>query len=151
MQQANRQQVNRALAHIGLAVLEAAQDCGDVGAPGGIIYAAMQSQGFSLNQYQTFMRGLATLSYGQTKLVTVKVHGEDSAYECEFVPVSAASRKSQQDRINQFCLLRSAIALTGYEKRDSVSRVLNKEQLAETIFRFASISKEVHAHQMNAF
>lgn len=48
--------VNTSLQKIGLGVLEAADD--PMGAPGGAIYAAMQSHGATLNQYQSFMSGL---------------------------------------------------------------------------------------------
>lgn len=60
MQQANRQDVTRALAKLGLGVLEAAHDSGDIGAPSGTIYAAMMAHGATFNQFQTFMQGLTS-------------------------------------------------------------------------------------------
>lgn len=44
-----------ALQRVGLGVLEAVEAGEDTGAPGGILYAAMQAHGASLNQFQSFM------------------------------------------------------------------------------------------------
>lgn len=51
---------------LGLGVLEAVEEAGELGAPGGILYAAMQAHGASLSQFQSFMgtltgRGMLTL------------------------------------------------------------------------------------------
>jgi hypothetical protein len=53
------------LQKLGLAVLEAVSDGGDLGAPGGTLYAAMMHQGANLSQFQSFMgtltgRGMLT-------------------------------------------------------------------------------------------
>lgn len=40
---------------IGLAVLETIKDAGELGAPSGILFATMQTQGCTLSQYQSFM------------------------------------------------------------------------------------------------
>lgn len=53
----NQQQIEVAQ-RIGLGILEAVDAGGDVGAPGGVLYAAMMANGASLNQYQSFMGGL---------------------------------------------------------------------------------------------
>lgn len=49
------QQGKITLANITLAVLEAIQESAPVGAPGGIIYAALMQQGATLNQYNSLM------------------------------------------------------------------------------------------------
>lgn len=55
------------LQKLGLAVLEAVAKGGDLGAPGGTLYAAMMHHGATLQQFQSFMgtltgRGMLTLS-----------------------------------------------------------------------------------------
>lgn len=45
----------RSTQRIGLAVLESIADAGDFGAPSGILYAGLMSQGCSLTQYQSLM------------------------------------------------------------------------------------------------
>jgi hypothetical protein len=56
-------QVSQMLARIGLGVLEAAETAGDLGAPGGVLYAAMQAHGATLNQFQSFMGTLTRPGY----------------------------------------------------------------------------------------
>jgi hypothetical protein len=56
----------RAAQKIGLSVLETIEEAGALGAPSGAIYAALMTQGCSLNQYQSLMaplerRGFITL------------------------------------------------------------------------------------------
>lgn len=46
------------LQRIGLGVLEAVEAGEDTGAPGGVLYAAMQAHGASLNQYSSIMDAL---------------------------------------------------------------------------------------------
>lgn len=46
------------LQKVGLGVLEAVAAAGEVGAPGGVLYAAMQAHGASLSQFQSIMGGL---------------------------------------------------------------------------------------------
>ncbi len=55
------------LQRVGLGVLEACESAGASGAPGGILFAAMQAQGASLNQFNSFM---ATLT--SNKLLTIE-------------------------------------------------------------------------------
>lgn len=50
--------MNEVLQKIGLGVLEAVEAGGVLGAPGGVLYAAMQVQGATLNQYQSIMNGM---------------------------------------------------------------------------------------------
>jgi hypothetical protein len=57
----------RAAQKIGLSVLEAIEEAGELGAPSGVIYAALMTKGCSLPQYQSLMaplesRGFVTLS-----------------------------------------------------------------------------------------
>jgi len=53
----NQDTINK-LQIVGLAVLESIEQAGDLGAPAGILFAAMQAHGASLNQFQSIMRGL---------------------------------------------------------------------------------------------
>lgn len=50
--------VNELLQLIGLAVLEAVEAAGDIGAPAGVLYAGLQAQGATKNQFDSFMSGL---------------------------------------------------------------------------------------------
>lgn len=50
--------INEVLQVLGLAVLEAVEAAGPLGAPNGVLFAALQGMGASLNQYQSFMGGL---------------------------------------------------------------------------------------------
>lgn len=43
---------------IGLVVLESIQEAGNLGAPAGVLYAALASQGCTLNQFQSLMAPL---------------------------------------------------------------------------------------------
>jgi hypothetical protein len=43
------------------AILEAVAAAGPMGAPGGVIYAALMGQGCSLSQYQALMGGLVSV------------------------------------------------------------------------------------------
>lgn len=52
-----------ALATASLGIIEAVEAAGDVGAPGGVLYAAMQAHGASLNQFQGLMRTLTNPGY----------------------------------------------------------------------------------------
>lgn len=52
-----------ALATASLGVLEAVEVAGEQGAPGGVLYAAMQAQGASLSQFQGLMRTLTIPGY----------------------------------------------------------------------------------------
>lgn len=52
-----------ALAQVSLGVLEAVEGAGDQGAPGGILYAAMQAQGASLTQFHSLMGSLTASGY----------------------------------------------------------------------------------------
>lgn len=45
---------------IGLGILEAVNEAGDIGAPGGVLYAALMAHGASLSQYQSFMLSLTS-------------------------------------------------------------------------------------------
>lgn len=53
----------RALATVSLGVIEAVEVAGEQGAPGGVLYAAMQAQGASLSQFQGIMRTLVNPGY----------------------------------------------------------------------------------------
>jgi hypothetical protein len=53
----------RALAQVSLGVLEAVEASGDQGAPGGVLYAAMQAQGATLTQFESIMRTLTNPGY----------------------------------------------------------------------------------------
>lgn len=48
----------QALRSIGRAILEAVKAAGELGAPGGILYAALMAQGCTLNQFQQIMAGM---------------------------------------------------------------------------------------------
>lgn len=49
---------NEALPRIGLAILSAIESAGELGAPGGLLYAGLMAHGASLSQYQSLMAGL---------------------------------------------------------------------------------------------
>lgn len=53
----NREQIEAAQ-RIGLAVMEAIAECGELGAPEGPIYAALMSQGCTLSQFQSLVGGM---------------------------------------------------------------------------------------------
>ena len=53
----------RAIAQVSLGVLEAVEAAGDQGAPGGVLYAAMQAQGATLTQFQSLMGTLTRPGY----------------------------------------------------------------------------------------
>lgn len=57
-----------------LAVLEAVQVAGSIGAPGGVIYSALMAQGASYNQYQSLMASMVNRNYvtldGNNYLIT---------------------------------------------------------------------------------
>ena len=53
----------RAVAQVSLGVLEAVEVAGHQGAPGGVLFAAMQAQGASLNQFQSIMGTLTKPGY----------------------------------------------------------------------------------------
>lgn len=53
----------RALATVSLGVIEAVEAAGEQGAPGGVLYAAMQAQGTSLSQFQSLMLTLTNPGY----------------------------------------------------------------------------------------
>lgn len=55
------------LQRVGLGVLEACEAAGAGGAAGGILFAAMQAQGASLNQFNSFMT-----TFTSNKLLTVE-------------------------------------------------------------------------------
>lgn len=58
MTQTISQDISVTIALIGLAVLEAVNAAGELGAPSGTLYAGLMSQGATLNQYQSLMDGL---------------------------------------------------------------------------------------------
>jgi len=47
-----------ALRQIGRAIVESVRAAGEMGAPGGIIYAALMAQGCTFDQYQQIMGGM---------------------------------------------------------------------------------------------
>ena len=47
-----------ALRRIGKVIIEACDAAGGMGAPGGVMYAALMGQGCTLNQFQQIMAGL---------------------------------------------------------------------------------------------
>lgn len=49
------QQQLEGLQRLGLGVLEAVEEAGEMGAPGGLLYAGMMSAGASLQQFHSFM------------------------------------------------------------------------------------------------
>lgn len=53
----------RAVATVSLGVIEAVEAAGHIGAPGGVLYAAMQAQGATLQQYQAVMGTLTNPGY----------------------------------------------------------------------------------------
>lgn len=53
----------KALATVSLGVLEAVAVAGEQGAPGGVLYAAMQDQGATLNQFQSIMGTMTKPGY----------------------------------------------------------------------------------------
>lgn len=58
----NNEQI-RTIQRIGLAVLETIQEAGELGAPGGVLYATLMTQGCTLNQFQTLMAPLERQGY----------------------------------------------------------------------------------------
>jgi hypothetical protein len=59
----SQKQASHALAQVALGVFDAIEAAGKQGTPSGVLYAAMQSHGATLNQYQTFMRTLVNPGY----------------------------------------------------------------------------------------
>lgn len=53
----------RAVASVTLGVLEAVEAGGEIGAPAGVLYAAMQAQGASYNQFLSLMTTLVRPGY----------------------------------------------------------------------------------------
>lgn len=53
----------KTLALVSLAVIEAVEVAGMQGAPGGVLYAAMQAQGATLTQFQSLMGTLTRPGY----------------------------------------------------------------------------------------
>ncbi|MFC5550327.1 hypothetical protein [Massilia aerilata] len=53
----------RAVATISLGVIEAVEAAGEQGAPAGVLYAAMQAQGASFNQFMSLMGTLVRPGY----------------------------------------------------------------------------------------
>lgn len=53
----------KAAQRIGLIVLEAIRDAGPMGAPSGVLYAALMGQGCTLSQYQSLMAPLERRGY----------------------------------------------------------------------------------------
>ena len=51
----------RALIVIVSAITEAIKEAGELGAPGGVLYAALMSQGCTLNQFESIMGALVRL------------------------------------------------------------------------------------------
>lgn len=66
------QQQIAAVQRIGLAVLETIAESGSTGAPGGVIYAALQAQGATYSQFESLMSGMV-----KTGMVTL----EDDCYQ----------------------------------------------------------------------
>ncbi|WP_058048814.1 hypothetical protein [Janthinobacterium sp. Ant5-2-1] len=52
-----------AVSHISMGVIKAVEAAGDLGAPGGVLYAAMQSHGAKLKQFQSIMDMLTSPGY----------------------------------------------------------------------------------------
>lgn len=52
-----------ALATASLGVIEAVEAAGEHGAPGGVLYAAMQAHGASMSQFQSLMQTLTNPGY----------------------------------------------------------------------------------------
>ncbi|MFP3637687.1 hypothetical protein [Paraburkholderia sp. SIMBA_054] len=77
-QQAQRSQIVAAQ-RIGLAILETIDEAGELGAPAGPLFAALQAQGASLSQFESLMaplvaRGLVTL---ESHLYTMTSSGRE--------------------------------------------------------------------------
>lgn len=53
----NNEQIRAAQA-VGIAILETIRDAGELGAPSGPMFAALQAQGCSLRQYSSLVAGL---------------------------------------------------------------------------------------------
>ncbi|HEU0198565.1 MAG TPA: hypothetical protein VFQ88_15305 [Nevskiaceae bacterium] len=53
----------RALRRISVAVVEAVDEAGPLGAPGGVLYAAMMQYGSTLQQFESLMGGLVKNGY----------------------------------------------------------------------------------------
>jgi predicted transcriptional regulator len=53
----------QAAQRIGLALLESIEESGELGAPAGILYAAMMAQGCSLNQFESLMAPVERRGY----------------------------------------------------------------------------------------
>ena len=51
-------QINQLLRHVAEAIIETVKETGSMGAPGGSLYAAMMTHGFSLSQFEQIMSGL---------------------------------------------------------------------------------------------
>ncbi len=53
-----RAEALRALLQIGQAIVETVDECGDQGAPAGVLYAALMERGCSHEQFEAIMAGL---------------------------------------------------------------------------------------------
>jgi hypothetical protein len=53
----------RAVATVSLGIIEAVEVAGNLGAPGGVLYAAMHAQGATLQQYRSVMATLTNPGY----------------------------------------------------------------------------------------
>lgn len=85
MSQLNRDQLV-AVARISIAVLDSVEEAGEIGAPAGPLYAAMQAQGATLSQFQSLMGTLTRPAY---------LALED---DCYFTPPKTAAFKATLQR-----------------------------------------------------
>jgi hypothetical protein len=53
-------QINQLLRHVAEAIIESVREAGPMGAPGGSLYAAMMTHGFSLDNFNQIMSGLVS-------------------------------------------------------------------------------------------
>lgn len=60
-EQMTPQQQTEGIRRIAQAIVEAVKEAGEFGAPSGIVYAALNAQGMTLDQYQQFIAALVKL------------------------------------------------------------------------------------------
>lgn len=93
------QQQLEGLQRLGLGVLEAVEEAGVMGAPGGPLYAAMMSAGASLQQFQSFMgtltsKGMLTLDETECYHMTDAGRAFKAKLEAKFGAAPAAPRRA---------------------------------------------------------
>jgi len=76
----SQQAVVDVLRHINLAILETIHEAGELGAPDGLLFAAMQTHGATLSQYRQIMSVLASRAYVTLDVDCYRLTEAGSAY-----------------------------------------------------------------------